>query len=236
MSIHIERYGEGVPLVLFHGWGFSGQMWHGLVPSLEAHYQLFLVDLPGFGRTPMMSWEHFCQALVTCLPDKFALGGWSMGGLFALRLALERPQSIQALFTLASAPYFMADSIWPGISATWFSNFWQKFNQNPLKTWLDFLREQGEKESIINVIIPPQGLEFGLQALQSWDLREQLTDCTLPICFIFCSKDKILSPRVMQTMQIHYPRFHYHRLDNATHAPFSSHQDEITQLIMRFIK
>ena len=54
MNVSQLSYGQGKPIVFFHGWGFDHQIWLPLVPLLNNKYQLILVDLPGFGQTPMM--------------------------------------------------------------------------------------------------------------------------------------------------------------------------------------
>lgn len=65
MNIHLDKYGQGMPLVLFHGWGFDSQIWQPIIPYLKPKYQIILVDLPGFGLTPMMDWESFKRICLT---------------------------------------------------------------------------------------------------------------------------------------------------------------------------
>ena len=47
MSISVEQFGQGPDLVLLHGWGMNGAVWHGIAQPLAAHYRLHLVDLHG---------------------------------------------------------------------------------------------------------------------------------------------------------------------------------------------
>ena len=51
----VERFGQGPDLVLLHGWGMNGAVWHGIAQELAAHYRLHLVDLPGFGNSPLQA-------------------------------------------------------------------------------------------------------------------------------------------------------------------------------------
>ena len=55
MSVSVERFGQGPDLVLLHGWGMNGAVWHGIAQELAAHYRLHLVDLPGFGNSPLQA-------------------------------------------------------------------------------------------------------------------------------------------------------------------------------------
>lgn len=51
-SLHYESFGEGRPLLMLHGWGSSAQVMKPLAQALSNKHHIFLVDLPGFGRSP----------------------------------------------------------------------------------------------------------------------------------------------------------------------------------------
>src|SRR3990167_6159175 len=98
-------------LVFLHGWGFDHHIWHPLVDKMSHHDypgDYYLVDLPGFGQSPMMDWDAFKTALMTQCPGQWILIGWSLGGLLATRLALEIPQRVTRLINVASIPRFTA--------------------------------------------------------------------------------------------------------------------------------
>lgn len=51
-TIHIERIGEeGRPIIFLHGWGQGGSTFLPVVRELSQPYQVYLVDLPGFGKS-----------------------------------------------------------------------------------------------------------------------------------------------------------------------------------------
>lgn len=102
MSLHIRTKGQGHPLVLFHGFGFDSSIWSPIESKLSSKYQLYLVDLPGFGRSELMPWDEFSQKLYATLPNQFALLGWSMGGLYATKMAYESPSRVSHLINIAS--------------------------------------------------------------------------------------------------------------------------------------
>lgn len=103
--------GDGRPLVLVHGLAGAASNWVDLAPLLAAHHRLLVPDLPGHdGSSPLaaaatldpyadrlaalMEHEGFRQAFVA---------GHSLGGLVALRLAINFPERVQALVLLATA-------------------------------------------------------------------------------------------------------------------------------------
>lgn len=90
-QVYCEQRGSGPDLVLVHGWGLSGAVWQGLVPLLEPHFRLHLLDLPGFGHShqhPARSLEQLAAACAAVVPAGAIWLGWSLGGLVAATAAL----------------------------------------------------------------------------------------------------------------------------------------------------
>ena len=49
--MNIKIIGEGEPLLLIHGWGMSGKIWEVIETDLSKYYKLYIVDLPGMGKS-----------------------------------------------------------------------------------------------------------------------------------------------------------------------------------------
>jgi len=83
--LHIVTRGSGQPLVLLHGWGWDSSIWHPLIPQLEQHFTLHLIDLPGFGHSPPLTSSYAIEEVVAALfkvvPDNATWLGWSLGGM-----------------------------------------------------------------------------------------------------------------------------------------------------------
>src|SRR5687767_3039137 len=109
-SMHIEVRGSGPDLVLLHGWAMHGGVFATLAERLEPHFRLHLVDLPGHGRSnysPVpLELDAVADNLARRLPRATWLG-WSLGGLFALQLALRHPERARGLAMLCAPPRFM---------------------------------------------------------------------------------------------------------------------------------
>jgi len=226
-QIAMESFGNGSPLVLFHGWGFDSSIWTPLLPDLlvlPAPHQIILVDLPGFGQSPMLPWDEFKSQLLQSLPEKFAIAGWSLGGLFATRLAIEVPQRITNLINIASSPYFIREETWPGIDMAVLEAFYQRFQVDPQQTLQQFVQAQVQKKCHYQGKYHAHGLEDGLLALKQWDFRTTLQQCTIPVAYIFGRFDIIVPYQLMTRMQATYPKFRYTLLPQAAHMPFLSHQ------------
>ena len=52
VSLYVEDHGEGVPVLLIHGWPDSARLWRHQVPVLVANgYRVITPDMRGFGRS-----------------------------------------------------------------------------------------------------------------------------------------------------------------------------------------
>ena len=118
--------GAGRVLVLVHGLGARGEDWSPLIPSLAAAgFHVYVPDLLGYGRSAKPDVDYsialeeelvanFLQALRIEHAD---VGGWSMGGWIALKLAADRPELVDRLIVFDSAGVYFP----PTFDATLFT-------------------------------------------------------------------------------------------------------------------
>ena len=104
---------EGQPVVLLHGLGGRSEDWDKLSPYLQkAGYRVYTPDLLGFGQSEEphnASYSITDQAdLIVGFLDEVGLsrvdlGGWSMGGWIAQKVAVDHPDRIRRLVLMDSA-------------------------------------------------------------------------------------------------------------------------------------
>src|SRR6185369_8850583 len=98
------------PLVLIHGTSASLHTWEGWTRTLRAHHRVISFDLPAFGLTGPFSgayaglpysgeqYARFVLDLLDALKvQRFAIGGNSLGGEVAWRVAALAPQRVDRL-------------------------------------------------------------------------------------------------------------------------------------------
>ncbi len=210
MSVSVERFGQGPDLVLLHGWGMNGAVWHGIVPALASRYRVHLVDLPGFGNSPLAgevaySLPWLAEQVAAILPEQCHLLGWSLGGLVASQLALSHPERLHSLITVASSPCFMARDEWPGIAPKVLTGFNQMLAGDFKQTIERFLAIQAMGSEHARDDIrqlrhwlaerpAPQlaALEAGLGLLAEVDLRDELTSLSLPWLRVYGRLDSLV--------------------------------------------
>ena len=248
MTLHIESIGRGHPLVLLHGWGMHSGIWHSLLPELTKHYQIILVDLPGFGRSShvLLDFEENLNELADKLPAKFSLLGWSLGGLIATSFALRYPERVSHLINVCSSPKFVAQDNWPGMSQSVFGQFESKLRQDFRQTLRDFLSlqltksQRGHYKALLDLLVehPPHelALHTGLTWLSTLDLRTELELLAMPCLFIYGRLDAIVSAQQMQAMQQAMPHFTYKLYPKCAHLPFLTNQANFEQDLLFFLE
>ncbi|HEY1809651.1 MAG TPA: alpha/beta hydrolase [Acidobacteriaceae bacterium] len=113
VRIHYYAGGTGGPVVLVHGLGGRAEDWARLMPQLvHDHHRVYALDLPGYGRSDWpanatYSIREESDAVEAFIDNRHLertdLGGWSMGGWIAMRVALDQPQRIRRLMLFDSA-------------------------------------------------------------------------------------------------------------------------------------
>ncbi len=109
-QLHVERRGEGDPLLLIQGMGANSAHWgEPFLAALEGDFELVLYDHRGVGRSGPANVDDMTTASLAAdavaLLDALAIArahvfGFSMGGMVAQELALAAPDRIATL-TLA---------------------------------------------------------------------------------------------------------------------------------------
>ena len=109
VAVRVLEAGEGPPLVLVHGSGMSASTWAPLIPYLGAR-RLIAFDLPGFGLSDAFDYRgrplraHAVAQLTSLLDaldlERVPIVGTSLGGMWALCLAVDAPDRVSALASL----------------------------------------------------------------------------------------------------------------------------------------
>lgn len=105
--IHYDIRGEGPPLLLGHSLLFDGRMWDDLLPALSKHHRVVNIDARchrhSTTRDRFTLWD-LADDWIAIMDkeqiDRALLGGLSMGGMTAMRLALKAPERVRAMVLL----------------------------------------------------------------------------------------------------------------------------------------
>ena len=144
---------------------------------------------------------------------------------------------VSHLLNIASSPYFMQETEWPGISPMVFTSFYEQLTASPEHTVQNFIRLQGHPTPMNASLhrTTSVGLRTGLDILLRWDLRSALFNINVPVCYLFGRLDAIVPQKLMNIMREQYPRFHYEMYKKSAHVPFLSHPEQFKTLLDEFL-
>ncbi|HZU85552.1 MAG TPA: alpha/beta fold hydrolase [Polyangiaceae bacterium] len=98
---------SAVPIVYLPGGGGRSSFWRGVADRLAYVGAPIVLGYPGFGDVPsdpaLRSLSDLYEALVRVLPAPCDLVAQSMGGVLALRMAIEQPQRVRRLVLSATS-------------------------------------------------------------------------------------------------------------------------------------
>jgi len=148
-AIHYVVAGEAKddrpPLLLIHGFGASTDHWRKNIQGLQADFQVWAIDLLGFGRSAKPNWQYsgdLWQAqlhgfITEVIGRPAVLAGNSLGGYAALCVAANHPESAAGLVLLNSAGPFSTSAQTPPPPNP-ISKAIQSLMLQPLPSWLLF--------------------------------------------------------------------------------------------------
>ncbi len=252
--MHIETLGAGPALALIHGWAMHGGLFAPLVAQLRRRYTLHLVDLPGHGhaRADDRALEPVAIAaeLVARVPDAVWLG-WSLGGQFALRAALDHPGRVRGLVMLASSPRFVRGDDWAhGVDAQVFRDFATLLQQDFRATLEGFLALEAlgstsaqddlrslKAQAFARGEPAQRALLEGLGLLDRLDLRAELPGLQVPSLWISGRRDRLVPAGAMPAAARLAPDARSVVIADAGHAPFlSAGAEAVAQEIDGFMR
>lgn len=119
VELYYEVHGQGVPVLLTHGYSSSSHMWEGQVGPFSKHFQLVRWDMRGHGRSDYPADQGAYSeeatvadmaAILDAVGAKTAvIGGLSLGGYMSLAFHLKHPERTQALLIIDTGPGYKKD-------------------------------------------------------------------------------------------------------------------------------
>src|SRR4051812_15439764 len=93
------------PLVLIHGFTQNARCWGPIADDLGRDHELRLVDAPGHGDAGAVELSFAAGAArLAAAGGAGTYLGYSMGGRYALRIALDRPDLVHRLVLVGASP------------------------------------------------------------------------------------------------------------------------------------
>jgi pimeloyl-[acyl-carrier protein] methyl ester esterase len=210
------------------------------MPELARRARVHAIDLPGHGHSagvPAASFEAAADAIAALIPEGSVVCGWSLGGLFAQRIARRHPSRVSGLALVATTPCFAERDGWPhGMKAATLEGFAAALLQDRdamLKRFVALNAMGGtrgrEAVRAFTARLQARGAPAGaaLAASLDWlhevDLRGEAAGLRVPAVVVHGARDMVAPVGAGRWLAQQIPGARLLELADAAHMPFFSH-------------
>jgi pimeloyl-ACP methyl ester carboxylesterase len=251
---HIGGKGQGVPVVLIHGFPFDSGLWREQIDTLNGIANVMALDLPGFGNSPPLSRRRrpsmesysdvIAQLASSRVKGKLVLGGHSMGGYVALAFARKYPTMLKALILICTRPGPDADAAREGRYKL-AAEVEERGPQAVVDGMLPRLFSPGTVEHSQVVTLTREmmlrqskrGIVAALQAMaERPDSTPLLDDISVPTLILTGADDAIIPAPEAALMNSRIPDARHVSIENAGHMPMVEKHAEFTGAIRDFLE
>jgi pyruvate dehydrogenase E2 component (dihydrolipoamide acetyltransferase) len=241
--------GEGVPVLLVHGFGADLNTWMFTQPALAEERRVIALDLPGHGGSAKEmgagdgdSLTDAVEAALGALEiERVHLVGHSMGGAIATLLALRRPERVSSLTLIGSA------GLGPEINGPFVEGFVQVARRREAIEILGLLVHDPAlvSRTMVEDVLRYKRLDGVSAALariaeawfaggrQSLDLTDRIPTLTMPVQVIWGREDRIIPVAHAEVLESRFP---VHIIEQAGHLPHMEKAGEVNRLVKSFIE
>ncbi|KAL2862825.1 alpha/beta fold hydrolase [Aspergillus lucknowensis] len=254
-------------ILLLHGFPSSSHQYRNLIPILATKYRVLAPDLPGFGFTEVPAgFQYTFDNLATVVFDfletlsvtRFSVYIFDYGAPTGLRLALQRPDAVQAIITQNGNAYEEGlGEFWDQVRELWNSNNDSNVRSKLTKGLLSLeaTKWQYEEGTQSSRVIAPESYTLDYALLQRpgnadiqidlfWDyqtnlllypkFQEYFRKSQVPVLAVWGKNDQIFIAPGAEAFKRDSPNAEVHLLD-AGHFAVESETEEIGLLILDFL-
>ncbi len=245
--LHREVQGSPAParLVLVHGFTQTLRSWDTVVTGLAADREVVRVDLPGHGGSSGVRLSFTdTGAAIGEVGGAAAYVGYSLGGRLCLRLALDRPDLVEALVLVGASPGLddpaeraargrADETLATQIETGGTSAFVEQWLQQPMFAGL----HPSPADRAARHANPPEGLAAAVRLLGTAaqePLWNRLGELTMPVLLVVGERDAKFGA-VADRMAAAIPTACVARISGAGHAAHLERPLEWTAAVTSFL-
>jgi len=251
-SLTFTDEGQGLPLVLLHGFPLDKHMWDAQVSELSAHWRVIAPDLRGFGQSrsqgpfsiaDLADDVHITLSQLAALPC--VLAGLSMGGYVALAFARKYLSDLRGLILVDTKAEGDTPEQREGRA-----KMIDLVHREGAKAVADQMLPKLVAEDVPHTrpaiaaavrkmaeLCPPTTIEHALAAMRDRpDQSPYLGSVKIPTLIIVGDVDAITPPPVAQKMQQGIPNSELVVIKGSGHMSTMEQPAQVNQAISRFMK
>jgi len=263
VRVHVRVLGSGPPLVLVHGLMTSSFSFRYVIEPLAQHFQVFVPDLPGAGRSDKPLVPHFsAQNLGVFLGElQRELGirgclvmGNSLGGFIAMHLALQDPEAI-SLLVVNHAPG-IPDARYKALrlllSRGAVRSVFRRIVQHDVRKWVfrnvhyydETLKSLEELDEYGKPLATAEGMECFVKmlretmhpaAFEDFVARLEKSPLRIPTLFVYARQDPLVPPRVGEALHRLVPGSQLEWIDGTSHFTHVDSPERMIATVLPFL-
>jgi len=247
--VHYEVFGHGRPVLFLHGWLGSWRYWFPTIERVAEHFRTYSFDFWGFGDTnrhasAAESIQSYSDQVIRFLDelgiDRVLLVGHSMGGMVALKTAINHPKRISRVVAVG-AP-IVGDSLSWLLKLTDRPLMADAFARVPWFRRYMFRQFLGEtNDPAVNEILDDSvkssstTLRRAVGSMWRTDLRPELHRLIVPSLIVHGGRDAIVRPNQADLFD-NVPSAEVVVMPESRHFPFLDEADLFNDTLLRFLK
>jgi len=248
-DIFIGDEGQGVPLVLIHGFLGSTDMWQPQVDTLKKNFRILTPALPGFGKSNNVKSCDTIECMAKAVLDslkiigikKFHLLGHSMGGMIVQEITKLAEEKIFKLICYGTGPRGNIPGRFETIDQSREKlkiNGLEKTAYSIAKTWFIkkdkhkyfYLCENAGKQTSL------EAADNGLVAMKNWSGIDNLKNIKSKTLIIWGDQDRAYNYKQIETLKNNIPNSILKIIKGCSHNVHLEKPDEFNNLVGEFLK
>ncbi len=253
VKIWWDALGEGEPVLLIQGLGYTSEMWHRVAPALAREFRVIVFDNRGVGRSdvphgpysvPMMAGD--AAAVLDAAGVEHAhVYGTSMGGSIAQQLAIQSPERVRSL--VLAGTYCGGPSFVP-VDLETYEMLAKRAGMAPeegIRLMIPFIYDPGTPAERIEEDLAirlrtypaPEGYLAQLGAsLSDWDGSEAIRELRIPVLVMHGESDRLVNPANSPVIASRIPGARLVMLPNASHIYATDQPEAANDAALSFLR
>ena len=249
-KIYWEELGQGAPILLIMGLGWTSDLWYRTRPVLAARYRTIVFDNRGVGRSDVPPGPYSIAQMASDAAavldaadiDAAHIFGLSMGGMIAQEFALLYPKRVRSLILGCTAPggpeavraesevlqILMLRDVDPEVAAKAISSFIYHPATPPERIEEDMaLRRKWFPTA--------EGYFAQLQAITAWEAYSRLAQIAAPTLVIHGDSDQLVPPANGKLIAARIPGAKLVIIPHASHILATDQQEPVHRALLDFL-
>lgn len=249
-KIYWDEQGQGAPILLIMGLGWTSDLWYRTRPVLAARYRTIVFDNRGVGRSDVPPGPYTIAQMASDAAavldaagiESAHIFGVSMGGMIAQEFALQYPKRVRSLILGCTAPggpeavqaepevlqILMLRGVDPEVAAKAIS----PFIYHPATP-----RERVEEDMALRRKWFPtaEGYFAQLQGIMAWEACSRLPQISAPTLVIHGDSDKLVPPANAKLIAARIPGAKLVMIPSASHILATDQQEAVHHAVLGFL-